>query len=155
MLSLANSVRVSDAVFAAAAAESFWGSYTPASGNGDQGLNRLLEVVLGLLELGRLAPDRRQGGGLYRYALGALRESVPRHPAQGVEHRRIERDGVRVVGDLARGHAAQRAGVLALQGHRRLPLFDQYLGLDLRKGGERVSRPERQGKSGQHKPLLH
>src|SRR5258706_3263402 len=69
-----------------------------ASGNGDQGLNRLLEVVLGLLELGRLAPDRRQGGGLYRYALGALRESVPRHPAQGVEHRRIERDAVRVVG---------------------------------------------------------
>src|SRR5258705_7067574 len=48
-----------------------------ASGYGYQGLNRLLEVVLGLLELRRLAPDRRQGGGLYRHALGALCESVP------------------------------------------------------------------------------
>src|SRR5258705_12197060 len=52
-----------------------------ASGNGDQGLNRLLEVVLGPLELRRLAPDRRHGCGLYGHVLGALGEDVPGHPA--------------------------------------------------------------------------
>src|SRR5712664_3173992 len=52
------------------------GSLVAASGNGDQGLDRLLEVVLGLLELGRLAPDRRQGGGLHGHILGALGEAV-------------------------------------------------------------------------------
>src|SRR6266850_4885188 len=74
-----------------------------ASGNGDQGLNRLLEVVLGLLELGRFAPDRRQGGGFYAHVLGALGEAVPGHPAQGVEHGCVERDGVRVVGSSPPG----------------------------------------------------
>src|SRR6266571_544268 len=51
--------------------------------------------------------------------------------------------------------AGERTEVLALQGHRRLALFDQYLGLDLREGAERVSRAERDGKSGQKKPLFH
>src|SRR5712664_1970197 len=58
-----------------------------ASGHGDKRLDRLLEVVLGPLELGSVAPDRRQGGGFHAHVLGALGETVPRHPAQGVEHR--------------------------------------------------------------------
>src|SRR5690348_14964228 len=51
----------------------------------DQGLHRFLEVILRLLELGRLAPDRRQRGGLRGRILGARGETVPRHSAQGVE----------------------------------------------------------------------
>src|SRR5258706_993745 len=106
-------------------------SLVAASGNGDQGLDRLLEVVLGLLELGRLAPDRRQGGGFYANVPRALGEAVPGHPAQGVEHGRVERDGFRVVGNLARSHAGQRAGLRAVQGRGRRAMLETSVGLDL------------------------
>src|SRR6266571_1504018 len=125
-------------------------------GRGNKPANRALELFLRLLELGRLAPDRRQGGGFHvLQVLGAFREAVPGHLVQHIEITGIARDHIGVVRDFALGHAGQRAEVLALQGHRRLALFDQYLGLDLREGGERVSRAERQGQSGQKKRLLH
>src|SRR5207245_1136360 len=56
------------------------GRLVAASAHRDEPLHRVLEVVLGRLELGRLAPDRRQCGGLDGRALGALGEAVPGHP---------------------------------------------------------------------------
>src|SRR5258708_4878525 len=122
---------------------------------GNKPANCTLELFLRLLELGRLAPDCRQGGGFYSHVLGALGEAVPGHLVQYVKIGRIARDDIRGIGDLALGHAGHRTEILALQGHRRLALFDQYLGLDLRGSGERVPRSKRQGESGQHKPFFH
>src|SRR5439155_22924732 len=123
---------------------------------GHEGADRALELFLRFLELGRFAPDRRQGGGFHvLQVLGAFREAVPGHLAQHLEVARVASDDIAAIRDLPLRHGAHWTIVLPLQGHRRLALLDQYFGLDLRKSGERVSRPERQGESGQQKPLFH
>src|SRR5712672_2619063 len=76
LLLLAEILMAGAAGLANRADRGFLGSLIAAPGNGDQCLNRLLEVVLGLLELRGLAPDCRQGRGFYGHVLGALGEAV-------------------------------------------------------------------------------
>src|SRR5690349_4275668 len=92
---------------------------------------RLLELLVGLLEFGRVIEH-----GRLRLALLALRarvKPVPRHAREVFEEGRVARDDVRVVGRIALEHRADRAEVLGLQHHRRLSLLDQRFGLRLRE----------------------
>src|SRR5215467_4443398 len=118
-------------------------------------LDRPLEVLLGLLELGRFAPDRRQRRGLYRRVLARRGEAVPGHAGERVEERGVHRHGVGVIGNLALGHAGHRPEVLALQRHRRLALLHQDLGFDLGHRSLREARAQREGQTGKKKPLVH
>src|SRR5215831_10667954 len=126
-----------------------------APGHGYERRDGLVEVVLGLLELGRLAPDRGEGGGLHRRVLARRREPVPRHAGERVEQRGVHRHGVVVEGDLALGHAGERAEVLALQGHGSLALLDHDLGFDLRQRCLGDARAQRERQTGEQKPLVH
>jgi hypothetical protein len=108
-----------------------------ALGRSDEGGRRALQHVCGRLELGRILPDFRKRLGLL--VLGAGVEAIPGHVAQGLEKTGVARDDARVERDLALGHAGHRTKVLALQGHRRLALFDQGLGFRLCKSVERVT----------------
>src|SRR5882762_6953837 len=89
-----------------------------------------LQPLLGFLELGRLAPDRRQRGALDAPRAGV--EAVPGHFVEHIEVAGIALDNVRVIGQLALRHASERAEVLALQRHRSLALLHQDFGLHLR-----------------------
>src|SRR5436309_14626376 len=64
-----------------------------------------LQPLLGLLELGRLAPDCGQSGGLHSHILGARAETAPRQLAQHTEVPGIALDAVGVIGRLALPHA--------------------------------------------------
>src|SRR5215831_14375950 len=126
-----------------------------APGHGHEGRDGLVEVVLGLLELLRLAPDRGQRSGLHRRFLARRREAVPGHAGQRVEQRGVHRHGVGVEGDLALGHAGERPEVLALQGHGGLALLDHDLGFDLRQRRLGYAHAQRERQSRQYKPLVH
>src|SRR5258706_8555748 len=112
-----------------------------------------LEVLGRFLELVGLFPDRGKRRALH--ALGVRIEAVPGHLAQGFEKARVALNHGSVIGDLALRHAAHRAHVLALQGHRRLALLYQGLRLGLRGGVERKGGADRHRKGNCDELELH
>src|SRR6266446_4967327 len=85
-----------------------------------------LQPLLGFLELGRLAPDRRQRGALH--VLRARVEAVPGHLVEHIEVAGIALDDIGVIGQLALRHASERAEVLALQRQAAMTLQGKYFG---------------------------
>src|SRR5436309_12375661 len=112
-------------------------AFVAAFAHGHEPRDFALQPLLGLLELGRLAPDWGQSDGLHSHILGARVETVPRHLVEHIEVAGIALDDVGVIGPLALRRASERAEVLALQRHRGLALLHQNFGLHLRhRGGE-------------------
>src|SRR2546426_2616578 len=111
-------------------------AFVAAFAHGHEPGDFALQPLLGLLELGRLAPDCWQSGGLHQHILCAPGETVPRHLVEHIEVAGIALDDVGVIGQLALRHAGERAEVLALQRHRGLALLHQNFGLHLRHRGD-------------------
>src|SRR2546429_9643156 len=60
-------------------------AFVAAFAHGHEPGDFALQPILGLLELGRLAPDCGQSGGLHRPVLGARVEAVPGHLVEHLE----------------------------------------------------------------------
>src|SRR3954469_4703922 len=112
------------------------GCFVAALADLDELRDFVLEVLLGLLELVGILPDRGQGCGLDALlVLGALGEAVPGHLVEHREKLGISHDDVLAVRRLPLCDRGERAEVLALQRHCRLALLDQHLGFRLRERG--------------------
>src|SRR2546428_12472328 len=60
-------------------------AFVAAFAHGHEPGDFALQPLLGLLELGRLVPDRGQSGGLHSHIPGARVEAVPRHLVERIE----------------------------------------------------------------------
>src|SRR3989449_3376606 len=84
-------------------------AFVAAFAHGHEPGDFALQPLLGLLELGRLAPDCGQSGGLYSHLLGARVETGPRHLVGHIRGAGIALDDVGVIGQPALRHARERA----------------------------------------------
>src|SRR3954467_5215925 len=100
------------------------GCFVAALADLDELRDFVLEVLLGLLELVGIFPDRGQGCGLDALlVLGAFGKAVPGHLGQCGQKLGVSHHGVLVVRRLALRHRGERTEVLALQRHCRLALL--------------------------------